>query len=313
MYEIKFDNYSYMQGNPNIVLYNNSSFSYINLDNHSRISQNIGLTGGSYFKRIDMTNRSRIQGPIDFKSSSLEKIDATNDSYIDNLSFNDNSYIQNLDISSTNFQNIGLSASNISNVRAFGSQFQYIDIRNNSNLQAINMDKSYFSNLQAYDNSNIYLLDLNSTYLDLTELGTFSRTFPNGTSFRFNELKYQFDLTFDGSSGYGLTDDALNIPAMLIPQNFYIEKVIIESSGLTYSGDSATFSFTPGLSPSTVEIAVSNMNDQIKVLDISNGLIIGSKVNSDNMLFAFLTGGTDITSGSIKMEVTIKNTKYFYD
>jgi hypothetical protein len=175
------------------------------------------------------------------------------------------------------------------------------------------MDKSYFSNLQAYDNSNIYLLDLNSTYLDLTELGTFSRTFPNGTSFRFNELKYQFDLTFDGSSGYGLTDDALNIPAMLIPQNFYIEKVIIESSGLTYSGDSATFSFTPGLSPSTVEIAVSNMNDQIKVLDISNGLIIGSKVNSDNMLFAFLTGGTDITSGSIKMEVTIKNTKYFYD
>jgi hypothetical protein len=313
MYEIKFDNYSYMQGNPHIVLYNNSYFSYINLDNHSRISQNIGLTGGSYFKRIDMTNRSRIQGPIDFKSSSLEKIDATNDSYIDNLSFNDNSYIQNLDISSTNFQNIGLSASNISNVRAFGSQFQYIDIRNNSNLQAINMDKSYFSNLQAYDNSNIYLLDLNSTYLDLTELGTFSRTFPNGTSFRFNELKYQFDLTFDGSSGYGLTDDSLNIPAMLIPQNFYIEKVIIESSGLTYSGDSATFSFTPGLSPSTVEIAVSNMNDQIKVLDISNGLIIGSKVNSDNMLFAFLTGGTDITSGSIKMEVTIKNTKYFYD
>ena len=313
MYEIKVDNYSYMQGNPNIVLYNNSYFSYINLDNHSRISENIGLTGSSYFKRIDMTNRSRIEGPIDFKSSSLEKIDATNDSYIDNLSFNDNSYMENLDISSSNFQNIGLSASYISNVSAFGSQFQYIDIRNSSYLQAINMNKSYFSNLQAYDNSNIYLLDLNSTYLDLTSLGTFSRTFPNGTSFRFNELKYQFDLTFNGSSGYGLTDDALNIPAMLIPQNFYIEKVIIESSGLTYSGDSATFSFTPGLSPSTVEIAVSNMNDQIKVLDISNGLIIGSKVNSDNMLFAFLTGGTDITSGSIKMEVTIKNTKYFYD
>ena len=314
MYEIKVDNYSYMQGNPHIVLYNNSYFSYINLDNHSRISQNIGLTGSSYFKRIDMTNRSRIQGPIDFQNDSrIEKIDATNDSYIDNLSFNDNSYMENLDISSTYFSNIGLSASYINYVRTFASYVENIDIRNNSYLQSINMDRSYFSNLQAYDNSNIYQIDLNSAYLNLTELGTFSQTFPNGTSFRFNELKYQFELTFDGTSGYGLTDDDLNIPAMLIPQDFYIEKVIIESSGLTYSGDSATFSFTPGLSPSTVEIAVSNMNDQIKVLDISNGLIIGSKVNSDNMLFAFLTGGTDITSGSIKMEVTIKNTKYFND
>jgi hypothetical protein len=122
-------------------------------------------------------------------------------------------------------------------------------------------------------------------------------------------------LTFDGSSGYGLTDDDLNIPAMLIPQDFYIEKVIIESSTLTYSGDSATFSFTMtgGLSPSTVEIAVSAMSDSIKVLDISNGLIFGTKADSDKMLTAFLTGGTNITSGEIKMEVTIKNTKYFYD
>ena len=316
MYEIKVDNYSYIQGNPHIVLYNNSYFSYINLDNHSRISQNIGLTGSSYFKRIDMTNRSRIQGPIDFQNnSSIEKIDATNDTYIDNLYFNNNSYIENLDISTSNFNNIGLSASNISNVRTFGSQFEYIDIRNNSTLQAINLDRSNFSNLQAYDNSNIYLLDLNSTYLNLTELGTFSRTFPTGTSFRFNELKYQFDLTFDGTSGYGLTDDDLVIPAMLIPQDFYIEKVIIESSTLTYSGDSATFSFTMtgGLSPSTVEIAVSAMSDSIKVLDISNGLITGTKADSDKMLVAFLTGGTDITSGSIKMEVTIKNTRYYYD
>ena len=70
---------------------------------------------------------------------------------------------------------------------------------------------------------------------------------------------------------------------------------------------------TGGLSPSTVEIAVSAMSDSIKVLDISNGLITGTKADSDKMLVAFLTGGTDITSGSIKMEVTIKNTKYFND
>lgn len=315
MYEIKFDNYSYMQGSPHIDLYN-SYFSYINLDNHSRISQNIGLTGGSYFKRIDMTNRSRIQGPIDFKNNSrIEKIDATNDTYIDNLYFNNNSYIENLDISNTYFSNIGLSASNISNVRTSTSYVENIDIRNNSSLEAMSMDRSYFSNLQIYDNAGLYQTDLNSTYLNLTALGTFSRTFPDGTSFRFGDLKYQFDLTFDGSTGSGATDNYLVIPAMLIPQNFYIEKVIIESSTLTYSGDSATFSFTMtgGLSPSTVEIAVSAMSDYIKVLDISNGLITGTKADSDKMLVAFLTGGTDITSGSIKMEVTIKNTRYFYD
>jgi hypothetical protein len=316
MYEIKFDNYSYIQGNPHIVLYNNSYFSYINLDNHSRISQNIGLTGSSYFKRIDMTNRSRIQGPIDFQNNSrIEKIDATNDSYIDNLYFNNNSYIENLDISTSDFQNIGLSASYISNVRAFTSYVENIDIRNNSSLQAMSMDRSYFSNLQIYDNAGLYQTDLNSTYLNLTALGTFSRTFPSGTSFRFGDLKYQFDLTFDGSTGSGVTDNYLVIPAMLIPQYFYIEKVIIESSTLTYSGDSATFSFTMtgGLSPSTLEIAVSAMSDSIKVLDISNGLITGTKADSDKMLVAFLTGGTDITSGGIKMEVTIKNTRYYYD
>jgi hypothetical protein len=263
-----------------------------------------------------MTNRSRIQGPIDFQNNSrIEKIDATNDSYIDNLSFNNDSYMENLDISSTYFSNIGLSASYINLVRTFASYVENIDIRNNSYLQSINIDKSNFSNLQAYDNSNIYQIDLNSAYLNLTELGTFSRTFPSGTSFRFNELKYQFDLTFDGSSGYGLTGSFLNIPAMLMPQDFYIEKVIIETSGLTYSGTVSTiFSLsTPGLSPSIVEIAVSEIYDKIKVLDISNGLIIGSKADSDKMLTAFLTGGTNITSGEIKMEVTIKNTKYFYD
>ena len=320
MYEINLNNYSYIEGpnntNSSIELWNYSTMNYLSLDNHSRIyGGNIGLTESSYIKRINMTNRSIIEGPIDFKNNSrIEKIDVTNDAYITNLSFYNGSYMANLDISSSYFVNIGLSASNISNVRTFASYFENIDIKNNSYLDAMNMDRSYFSNLQA-SNSGLYQIDLNTAYLNLTELGTFSRTFPSGTSFRFNELKYQFDLTFNGSSGYGLTNNTLIIPAMLIPYDFYIEKVIIESSTLVYSGASATFSFTMpgGLSPSTVEIAVSDMTDRIKVLDISNGLITGIKADSDKMLMAFLTGGTSITSGGIKMEVTLKNTRYFND
>jgi len=319
MYEINLNNYSYIEGwnntNSSIELWNYSTMNYLSLDNHSRISGVIGLTESSYIKRINMTNRSIIEGPIDFKNNSrLEKLDATNDSYITDLSFTNDSYMENLDISSSNFQNIGLSASYINNVRTFTSYVENIDIINNSSFQYVNMDRSLFSNLQAYDNSNIGLIDLNSAYLDLTSLGTYSRSFPSGTSFRLNELKYQFDLTFNGTSGYGLTGSFLNIPAMLMPQDFYIEKVIIETSGLTYSGNSTIFSLsTPGLSPSIVEIAVSEIYDKIKVLDISNGLIVGSKADSDKMLTAFLTGGTNITSGEIKMEVTIKSTRYFYD
>jgi len=333
MYELTLDNYSYIDGST-IDLYN-SQMTYISLNNHSRISGNIGLSS-SYFKRIDMSNRSRIQGNITLNNSSyIEKLTSTNDSYINSLYFYNGSNVVNLDISNSNFtsinlygsnitnisldttyfSSIGLSASELGNIRAFNSYVENIDIRNSSSLTYMNIDRSNFSNFQSYDNAGVGQIDLNSTYLSLSALGTFSRTFPSGTSFRFNELKYQFDLTFDGSSGYGLTNNALNIPAMLIPNDFYIEKVIIESSDLIYSGGSATFSFTMpgGLSPSTVEIAVSDISNKIQVLDISNGLIFGTKADGDKMLMAFLTGGTNVTSGGIKMEVTIKNTRYFYD
>jgi len=158
----------------------------------------------------------------------------------------------------------------------------------------------------------IVQIELSGSYLNLSTLGSQSN-FPSGTTFRYNELKYQFPFTFDGATGTGLTDNDLSIPVMLIPQDFYIDKLVIESSNITYAGLPATFSFTiPGLSPSVVEISVADING-IKVLDISNGSIIGVKADSNYILSSFLTGGTSITSGGVKIEVTIKNTRYYYD
>jgi uncharacterized protein YjbI with pentapeptide repeats len=334
MYEIKLDNYSYIEGGSkfftHIYLWN-SSINYINFNNHSRMYGDIGLSS-SYFKRIDMTNRSRIEGVVDFENSHLEKIDVTNDSLINNLYFTSNSYVENLEIVNSNFQsltldssnfynislngtyfaNMGLSSSSSTSIKGFSSYISDINIVS-SNFSNINVDRSQFSNLTSED-IDLHQLDLNTAYLNLGSLGTYSNTFPSGSSFRFNEFKYQFSLTFDGTVGYGLTDTILNIPTMLVPQDYYIEKIIIESSDLTYSGDPALFSFGfLGLSPSQIEAQVTDIGGKISVVDLSNGGLLGIKADSDITLSSYLTGGTDITSGGIKVEVTIKNTNNYYD
>ena len=335
MYEINLDNYSYMEGSPVIDIWN-SSMNYISLDNHSRIQGNIGLTNSSYFKRVNMTNRSRIQGNSHFDNSFIEKIDLTNDSYFYNLQFYNSQLYQllcntaivsNLDFSDSGFGystvdesvfdylTLGLTASGdgsyISGVKSFNSYVNGINY-NNLSLDYLNLDRAQLSYLSGQD-LELNQLDVSGSYLNFTALGTQSNTFPNGTSFKFNELKYQFDLTFDGTEGYGLTDSTLNIPSMWCPNDFYIEKIIIESSSLIYSGDSATFSFGfPGLSPSQVELLVSDISNKISVRDLSNGLLDAIKADSDKVLTCFLTGGTNVTSGGIKVEVTLKGTKNYY-
>ena len=291
MYEIKFDNYSYIQGNPHIVLYNNSYFSYINLDNHSRISQNIGLTGGSYFKRIDMTNRSRIEGPIDFQNSSrIEKIDATNDSYINTLYFNGNSYVEDLNMNNATFENINLNDSQ-------GGP---------SSIISTSLDRSNLTNLTG-ESVVLVAYDLNISLLDFQSLGTVSNLTPL-TSVKLGDYKYISDIEMNGTEGYGLIDSSLNIGTMLVPQDSYIERLSINCTELVYSGDSATFSFGISGLTASLEIAISEISNKVKVFDLSNGLLDGTKSVTDTILSAGLSGGSNITSGTIYMEITLKNT-----
>ena len=291
MYEIKFDNYSYIQGNPHIDLYNNSYFSYINLDNHSRISQNIGLTGGSYFKRIDMTNRSRIEGPIDFQNSSrIEKIDATNDSYINTLYFNGNSYVEDLNMNNATFENINLNDSQ-------GGP---------SSIISTSLDRSNLTNLTG-ESVVLVAYDLNISLLDFQSLGTVSNLTPL-TSVKLGDYKYISDIEMNGTEGYGLIDSSLNIGTMLVPQDSYIERLSINCTELVYSGDSATFSFGISGLTASLEIAISEISNKVKVFDLSNGLLDGTKSVTDTILSAGLSGGSNITSGTIYMEITLKNT-----
>ena len=291
MYEIKFDNYSYIQGNPHIVLYNNSYFSYINLDNHSRISQNIGLTGSSYFKRIDMTNRSRIEGPIDFQNNSrIEKIDATNDSYINTLYFNGNSYVEDLNMNNATFENINLNDSQ-------GGP---------SSIISTSLDRSNLTNLTG-ESIVLVAYDLNISLLDFQSLGTVSNLTPL-TSVKLGDCKYISDIEMNGTEGYGLIDSSLNIGTMLVPQDSYIERLSINCTELVYSGDSATFSFGISGLTASLEIAISEISNKVKVFDLSNGLLDGTKSVTDTILSAGLSGGSNITSGTIYMEITLKNT-----
>ena len=291
MYEIKFDNYSYIQGNPHIVLYNNSYFSYINLDNHSHISQNIGLTGSSYFKRIDMTNRSRIEGPIDFQNNSgIEKIDATNDSYINTLYFNGNSYVEDLNMNNATFENINLNDSQ-------GGP---------SSIISTSLDRSNLTNLTG-ESVVLVAYDLNISLLDFQSLGTVSNLTPL-TSVKLGDYKYISTIEMDGTEGYGLTNSSLDIGTMLVPQDSYIEKLSINCTELVYSGDSATFSFGISGLTASLEIAISEISNKVKVFDLSNGLLDGTKSVTDTILSAGLSGGSNITSGTIYMEITLKNT-----
>ena len=291
MYEIKFDNYSYIQGNPHIVLYNNSYFSYINLDNHSRISQNIGLTGSSYFKRIDMTNRSRIEGPIDFQNNSrIEKIDATNDSYINTLYFNGNSYVEDLNMNNATLENINLNDSQ-------GGP---------SSIISTSLDRSNLTNLTG-ESVVLVAYDLNISLLDFQSLGTVSNLTPL-TSVKLGDYKYISVIEMDGTEGYGLSNSSLNIGTMLATQDSYIERLSINCTELVYSGDSATFSFGISGLTASLEIAISEISNKVKVFDLSNGLLDGTKSVTDTILSAGLSGGSNITSGTIYMEITLKNT-----
>ena len=238
-----------------------------------------------------MTNRSRIEGPIDFQNNSrIEKIDATNDSYINTLYFNGNSYVEDLNMNNATFENINLNDSQ-------GGP---------SSIISTSLDRSNLTNLTG-ESVVLVAYDLNISLLDFQSLGTVSNLTPL-TSVKLGDYKYISGIVMDGSNGYGLIDSPLDIGTMLVPQDSYIERLSINCTELVYSGDSATFSFGISGLTASLEIAISEISNKVKVFDLSNGLLDGTKSVTDTILSAGLSGGSNITSGTIYMEITLKNT-----
>ena len=307
----------------------NSYFNHINLDNSSSISY-VSATNSSYYEFVNMTNDSWTDN-FTLDNSSVRRIDLSNDSYIDEIYLNNNSYIRNLDIknssfqnhilhndsfiesiylNNSNFSNIGLSSSYISSINSFSSYISDLDLTN-SDIGNMNVDRSQFSNLTK-ETGSLSQLDLNAFYLNLSSLGTYSNTFPSGSSFRFNEIKYQFELLMDGSNGKGLADSSLTIPNMLIPNGYYIEKIILDTTSNLVADTLPNLSI--GFDDESASLLAFDLSTltSVKVFDLNNQLN-GNKANSDKKLYAVLSGGTDITSGTITMEITLKKTKTYYD
>ena len=204
---------------------------------------------------------------------------------------------------------MGLSSSHITSINSVSSYLSDIDLTN-STLDSITIDRSQFSDLTR-ETGTLYQLDLNTSYVNLLSLGTYSNTFPSGSSFRFNEFKYQFSITMDGTDGYGLTDTGLNIPIMLIPNGYYIEKLILDTTSNLVADTLPNLSFGafdefPSLSAFDLSTLTS-----VKAFDLNNQLT-GNKADSNTTLYAALSGGTDITSGTITMEITLKKTYDYY-
>jgi hypothetical protein len=183
------------------------------------------------------------------------------------------------------------------------SNFEDIHL-NNSSVFSPSLDRSDLINLHG-DNLNLIGIDSTIGNFNFLSLGTVSNLTPL-ISNRLNEYNYINIIEMDGTDGYGLTNSSLDIGTMLVPGGSYIDKLVIDCTELIYSGGSPTFSFgILGLTAS-LEIAVSEISNKVKVFDLSNGLLDGTKSVTDTILSASLSGGTIITSGLVSMEVSLK-------
>ena len=174
-----------------------------------------------------------------------------------------------------------------------------------SSIISTSLDRSNLTNLTG-ESVVLVAYDLNISLLDFQSLGTVSNL--TLTSVKLGDYKYISGIVMNGSNGYGLIDSPLDIATMLVPQDSYIERLSINCTELVYSGDSATFSFGISGLTASLEIAISEISNKVKVFDLSNGLLDGTKSVTDTILSAGLSGGSNITSGTIYMEITLKNT-----
>ena len=177
----------------------------------------------------------------------------------------------------------------------------------NTSLKNFTLDAAYIYELNQNAVPQLLNFDLRNQEFDFgnDNAHIYSLTSAVGQN---NTIKYQFTVVLDG-----LSDGYVNIPRYIAPDaGWYIEKAIIDSTTLTVSG---TTSFSLGLHESHPESAMDNidstvLSNKVKVFDLANGGVTSGKSTGLDWIGLYVHDGT-ITSGTMNIEITLKNTNYF--
>ena len=240
--------------------------------------------------------------------SDLEIHDSIENFYTNSLTWG--SEIVGLKLRNSWFYNNNLNSSNI----IYGDlNLANIDTCNltDTDLQNFSLHGSYIYELNQNNTPNSIGFDLKNIEFDFynDNTHTYSLTSTVGHN---NTIKHQFSYNLSG-----LGDGVVNIPRYIVPgTGWYIEKAIVDCTPLVVSG---TVSFSLGLHESHPESALNDvdssvLSNRVKVYDIANGGTTGAKSTVDLDwigLFLNATNGDTITSGTMSVEVTLKNTNYF--
>ena len=290
-----------------------------NISNSSSI-ENLNLTN-SYIIYSSILNDSTMQNATLLNSNyaNIELKDSyfggnNIDSYgnISNIQINDGGFYNNT-ISGGGMYDINLQAGQITSNTFTQSSLWCSDMLasgfygnsiSNANMEFIYMKDANIS----YINNDINIIQLNMVGSTLN-FNSNPYTLPNYTNFNTNTLKYQFQFNFTGDDGYGATTSPLNyFNTLLVPNGFYIERITLDTVSIVTNGDLASISIgISGLTNSGINQTL--YSDVVKVYDISNGLSLSGKAQSDTTLSANVTDFS-VVSGTMYVEMIIKNTNY---
>ena len=286
MENIKISNYSQITGW--LRLYNSSYFTLVTLDNYSQFWGTTYMNIDSRFENVSLQNGSSIIN-IDMEYQNyISYMNLTNESYIDGVALYDHSNIQHGELSNSSIESIMLNSSST----------WYGMFLKQSGIVAYTPDGQ----------NELYNLQMTGTYLYLNDSSSIYKL--DTLTGQYNTFKHQFAFDFYGDSGRGATG-SVAIPLLFVPNTgWYIEKVLIDSTNIV-SNSTSTLSI--GLSEDNNSgmnsIDTSLLNNMVKVYDISNGGSNGVK-SASNGSIQMVIGNDAITSGNIKVEITLKNTNY---
>lgn len=203
-----------------------------------------------------------------------------------------------------NYNNSVINDGNLTLSKIYGNDFT------NSGLRNFNLSGSVLSNLDQTSNNEFYNFELKNQLFNFNNDN--SNTYNLASTIGHNNtIKHQFSTNLAG-----LGDGYVSIPRYIVPgSGWYIEKVILDSTILVVSG---TVSFSLGLHESHPESVLDNvdstvLSNKVKVYDLNSGISGGKSTGLDWIgLYLHDEGGSStITSGTMNIEITLKNTNYF--